>query len=207
MDDQTTTAVIACKTCGLTHAFEPLRAGTSAQCRRCGSTIARRTLGSLHMTAAFSLAALILYVPANIFPILQLNMYGATSDNTVWQGCVRLFTDGDYVVAVIVFLASMLIPFLKLVGLFFLVVSTKLGFSRWKLPRTWVYRIIEAIGRWAMLDVFVMAILVSLVKLQRLATVIPGKGLVAFAAVVVLTVCASASFDPQLIWEKEEIEQ
>ena len=207
MDDQTTTATIACKTCGLIHAFEPLRAGTSAQCRRCGSTITRRTLGSLHMTAAFSLAALILYVPANIFPILQLNMYGATSENTVWQGCVRLFTDGDYVVAVIVFLASMLIPFLKLVGLFFLVVSTKLRFSRWKLHRTWIYRIIEAIGRWAMLDVFVMAVLVSLVKLQRLATVIPGKGLVAFAAVVVFTVFASASFDPQLIWEKEETEQ
>lgn len=156
------------------------------------------------MTAAFTLAALILYVPANIFPILRLNMYGATSENTVWQGCVRLFTDGDYVVAVIIFLASMLIPFLKLVGLFFLVVSTKLHFSRWKLPRTWIYRIIEAIGRWAMLDVFVMAVLVSLVKLQRLATVIPGKGLVAFAAVVVFTVFASASFDPQLIWEKEE---
>jgi paraquat-inducible protein A len=204
MHEQHTTATIACKTCGLVHAFEPLRPGTVAECRRCGSWIAKRTPDSLHMTAAFTLAALILYVPANIFPILRLNMYGATSENTVWQGCVRLFTDGDYVVAVIVFLASMLIPFLKLVGLFFLVVSTKLHFSRWKLPRTWVYRIIEAIGRWAMLDVFVMAVLVSLVKLQRLATVIPGKGLVAFAAVVVFTVFASASFDPQLIWEKEE---
>ena len=156
------------------------------------------------MTAAFSLAALILYIPANIFPILQLNMYGATSTNTVWQGCSRLFKDGDYIIAVIVFLASILIPFLKLLGLFFLVVTTKLHFSRWKMPRTWVYRIIDAIGRWAMLDVFVMAVLVSLVKLQRLATVIPGKGLVAFGFVVVFTIFASVSFDPQLIWEKEE---
>jgi len=206
MHEQNTTATIACKTCGLVHAFEPLRPGTMAGCRRCGSRIAKRTPDSLHLTAAFTLAALILYVPANIFPILRLNMYGATSENTVWQGCVRLFTDGDYMVAIIVFLASMLIPFLKLVGLFFLVVSTKLNFSRWKLPRTWIYRIIEAIGRWAMLDVFVMAVLVSLVKLERLATVIPGKGLVAFAAVVVFTVFASACFDPQLIWEKEETE-
>src|SRR5580698_551859 len=151
--------MIACKICGQVHALEPLSPGTAAQCRRCGARIAKQTAGSLHVTMALSLAAMILYIPANIFPILRLNMYGATSENTVWDGCVRLFQDGDYVVAVIVFLASMLIPFLKLVGLFFLVVSTKLGFSRWKLPRTWVYRIIEAIGRWAMLDVFVMAIL------------------------------------------------
>jgi paraquat-inducible protein A len=117
---------------------------------------------------------------------------------------VRLFKDGDYGVAVIVFLASMLIPLLKLLGLFILVATTKLNLSRWKLPRTWVYRIIEVAGRWAMLDVFVMAVLVSLVKLQRLATIIPGKGLIAFAIVVVLTLLASASFDPRLIWEKEE---
>jgi paraquat-inducible protein A len=160
----------------------------------------------LHLTAALSLAALILYVPANIFPILRLNMYGATSENTVWDGCVRLFTDGDYVVAVIVFLASMLIPLLKLMGLFFLVTTTKLGITRWKMLRTWIYRIIDSIGRWAMLDVFVMAVLVSLVKLERLATIIPGKGLLAFALVVVFTIFASASFDPQLIWEREESE-
>ena len=115
-------------------------------------------------------------------------MYGASSDNTVWQGCVRLYQDGDLPIAVIVFLASMLIPFLKLLGLIFLVATTKFGFNRWKLARTWVYKIIDTVGRWAMLtDVFVMAVLVSLVKLHRMATVIPGIGLLAFTAVVVLT--------------------
>jgi paraquat-inducible protein A len=200
-------ATIACKTCGQVHVNEPLRPGMAAECRRCGSRIAKRTSGSLHITAALSLAALILYIPANIFPILRLNMYGASSENTVWDGCVKLFQDGDFVIAIIVFLASMLIPFLKLLGLFFLVASTKLHMSRWKLPRTRIYRIIEVIGRWAMLDVFVMAVLVSLVKLQRLATIVPGKGLIAFTAVVVLTIFASASFDPQLIWEPEETRQ
>jgi paraquat-inducible protein A len=204
MDSQDPTVAIACKTCGQIHALKPLNPGTIAKCRRCGTRIAKRTHGSLHLTAAFSLAALILYIPANIFPILKLDMYGATTENTVWQGCVRLFKDGDFVVATIVFLASILIPLLKLLGLFFLVATTKLGIKRWKLPRTWVYRIIDVIGRWAMLDVFVMAVLVSLVKLQRLATIIPGKGLLAFAIVVVFTIFASASFDPQLIWEKDE---
>jgi paraquat-inducible protein A len=207
MEQRAMATAIACKTCGLVHAIEPLRPGMAATCRRCGSRIAKRTFGSLHMTAAFSLAALILYVPANILPILRLEMYGAVSQNTVWEGCVRLFKDGDYVVAVIVFLASMLVPFLKLIGLFFLVGTTKLRISRWKKLRTWVYRIIEMIGRWAMLDVFVLAVLVSLVKLQRLATVIPGRGLFAFALVVIFTVLASASFDPQLIWEDEQKEE
>ncbi len=181
-----------------------LQAGTIALCRRCGMRISQRSAGSLHMTAAFSLAALILYIPANMFPILQLNMYGAVSQNTVWESCQRLFKDGDDVIAIIVFLASILIPLLKLIGLLFLVATTKCRFTRLKLLRTWVYRIIDGIGRWAMLDVFVLAILVSLVKLQRLATILPGSGILAFALVVVFTLLASASFDSQLIWEDEE---
>ena len=131
-------------------------------------------------------------------------MYGATSDNTVWEGCRRLFVDGDYIIAVIVFLASILIPLLKLIGLFFLVATSRLHITRWKTFRTRVFQLIEILGRWAMLDVFVVAVLVSLVKLQRLATIIPGAGLFAFGMVVVCTIFASACFDPQLIWEKEE---
>jgi paraquat-inducible protein A len=196
--------LIACKVCGQVHLTEPLPAGMLARCARCGSMIEKRTRASLHLTAAFSLAALILYAPANIFPILRMEMYGAVSENTVWEGCVRLYQSGDYTVAVIVFLASIVIPFLKVLGLVFLVISTKLGMARKKLGRTRIYQFIDAIGRWSMLDVFVLAILVSLVKLQRLATIVPGRGLLAFTSVAVLTILASASFDPQMIWEDEE---
>jgi paraquat-inducible protein A len=196
--------MLACRICGLAHSVQPLEPGTVAKCRRCGSTLAKRTPLSLHLTAALALSAIILYIPANLFPILRLEMYGAVTENTVWQGSVRLFQDGDYLIAVIVFLASILIPFLKLLGLLFLVTTTKFKLSRAKLQRTWVFRIIDSVGKWAMLDVFVMAILVSLVKLQKLATIIAGKGLIAFACVVVLTLFASASFDPQMIWESEE---
>jgi paraquat-inducible protein A len=196
--------VIACKVCGQVHALEPLEPGMKGMCVRCGSEIVKRTSYSLHWTAALSLAAMILYVPANVFPILRLEMYGASSENTVWSGCERLFRDGDWIIAVIVFLASILIPFLKLLSLFVLVVMTKLRSSRWKLGRTWIYRTVDVVGRWAMLDVFVVAILVSLVKLQKLATIMPGAGLFAFTGVVVLTLLASLSFDPQLIWEREE---
>jgi paraquat-inducible protein A len=198
------TQTIACKVCGLVHATDKVPAGVVAKCCRCGSTLERRSFQSLHRTAAFSLAALILYLPANTFPILHMDIYGATTDNTVWQGCQRLYEDGNIVIAVIVFLASIFIPLLKLLGLFFLVTTARLRWTRLQLVRTRLYQFIETIGRWAMLDVFVLAVLVSIVKLHQLATIIAGPGAVAFAGVVVLTLLASASFDPQLIWEKEE---
>jgi paraquat-inducible protein A len=196
--------LIACKVCGQVHLIEPVPPGMIARCARCGSVLEKRMWAGLHLTAAFALAALILYAPANIFPILRMEMYGTVSENTVWEGCVRLYQSGDYTVAVIVFLASIVIPFLKVLGLFVLVITTKFRMSRRKLGRTRIYQFIDAIGRWSMLDVFVLAILVSLVKLQRLATILPGRGLLAFTSVAVLTILASASFDPQVIWEDEE---
>ena len=175
----------------------------AAECCRCGSIISERKVNSLARTAAFSLAALIFYLPANIYPILRMNYYGAYSESTVWDGCVSLFRDGQWLVAVIVFLASILIPLCKLLGLFYLVVTAKFNSPRRQQERTWIYRIIEMIGPWAMLDVFLLAVLVALVKLE-FATVLPGPGLLAFTAVVVLNILASTSFDPELIWEEPD---
>ena len=197
--------VHACRLCGQAHLRQPLHPGEIAKCTRCGAVMERRSVNALHRTAAFSLAALILYIPANILPILHLDMYGAESENTVWEGVKILWTDGSYVVSIIVFLASIAIPLLKLIGLFTLVIMARREPNLRRRKRlTWIYKIIDSIGRWAMLDVFVLAVLVSLVKLHNLATILPGKGVLAFASVVVLTILASASFDPQLIWEKDE---
>lgn len=196
--------ILACKICGLVQRMEMLRPGTAAECCRCGSTLAKRKVNSLGRTAAFSLAALIFYVPANIYPILRMDYYGAYSESTVWDGCVKLFRDGQWLVAAIVFFASILIPLFKLLGLFFLVTTAKLRYTRRQQERTWVYKMIEVIGPWAMLDVFLLSVLVALVKLKQLATVLPGPGLLAFTAVVVLTILASASFDPKLIWSEPD---
>jgi paraquat-inducible protein A len=196
--------LVACKTCGLVQRLGALSPDAVAVCSRCGSVLVRHTVNSLGRTAAFSLAALMFYVPANVYPILQMELYGAHSENTVLDGCVTLFQQGQRLVAVIVFLASLLIPFLKLVGLFYLVVTTRSGSRRRRLERTWVYRIIDVIGPWAMLDVFLLSVLVALVKLGELATVMPGRGLVAFTAVVVFTLLATTSFDPRLIWERPD---
>lgn len=198
------TAIVVCKTCGLVQRTAEATVRMASRCDRCGSILISHPSGSLERTAAFALAALILYVPANIYPILRMNFYGAYSESTVWDGCVSLFQQGEWLVAAIVFLASILIPLLKLLGLFYLVIATKFGFTRRRRERTWIYKIIDIIGPWAMLDVFLLAILVSLVKLGDLASVLPGRGLLAFAAMVVLTILASASFDPKQIWSEPE---
>lgn len=192
---------VACVFCGLKQRLEELRPGTKAVCCRCGSLLGEHKFDSVGRTAAFSLAALIFYVPANIYPILRMEYYGAHSESTVWDGCVRLFQQDQWLVAAIVFLASILVPLFKLLGLFYLVVTVKSGSARRKRERTWVYKIIDVIGPWAMLDVFLLSVLVALVKLERLATILPGKGLLAFTVMVVLTILATASFDPKRIWE------
>jgi len=196
--------IVSCDTCGLVQKVEGLVRGTAAECIRCGSFVAApSSTRRLEVVAALSLAALVLYVPANIFPIMKMYMYGAYSESTIWDGVVLLMNHDQWGVAVIVFVASMVIPLVKLAGLFSLVVTTRMGWGRRLRSRTSLYKFIDAIGPWAMLDVFLLAVLVALVKLNTWAKVIPGPGLVAFTAVVVLTMLASAAFDPKQIWERK----
>jgi paraquat-inducible protein A len=196
-------SVVACDTCGLVQRVEALPPGTVAECLRCGSFLGgRRSARSLEITAALALAALILYVPANIYPIMKMYLYGGYSESTVWDGIVMLARNDQWFVAVIVFLASMVIPLVKLAGLFSLVVTARMGWGRRLGSRTQLYKFIDAIGPWAMLDVFLLAVLVALVKLSSWAKILPGPGLIAFTMVVVLTMFASAAFDPKLIWER-----
>jgi paraquat-inducible protein A len=195
--------VLCCPTCGLTLQADPLPPGRRAECPRCGSTVSEGPHGSLHLTAAFALAALILYVPANLYPILRMHMYGAYSESTVWDGVVSLAQHNQWLVALIVLMASLVIPVLKLLGLLYLVLSTWLGFGERMRERTRIYRFIDVIGPWSMVDVFLLAVLVALVKLGSIASVMPGPGLVAFSLVVVLNMLATQSFDPKMIWQRK----
>lgn len=193
--------VVCCSTCSLMQQVDSLPLGMRAECPRCGSTVAEGPRGSLRLTAALAIAALILYVPANIYPILRMHFYGAYSESTVWDGVVSLAEQGQWFVALIVFLASIVIPLLKLSGLLLLVIAARLRLGQRLRGRTRLYRFIDIIGPWAMLDVFLLAVLVALVKLGTIATILPGPGLIAFSCVVVLTMLASASFDPKIIWQ------
>jgi paraquat-inducible protein A len=195
---------IACRICGLVHVDRNLEPGNVAECARCGHMLSRRTPHSLQITAAFALSALFFYAPANLFPILHMSMFGTITENTIFTGVIRFYQDGDYFVAIIVFLASILIPFLKILGLIFLVVSTHFRWPKARIFRTKLLLTVESLGRWAMLDVFALAVLVSLLKMGRIATVVAGKGAIAFVFVIIFTILASASFDSHLIWEEKE---
>jgi len=190
----------ACKTCGLLQHVEAVPTGHQAVCGRCGEVLSRAYISSRTRTAAFALAALFLYVPANIYPLMIMEYMGRHSENTVWGGVQALYEDRMWYVAIIVFVASILFPLLKLLGLFYLVLYRG---SRWQKSRTWVYKIVCQIGPWAMLDVFLLSILVALIRFGRFADVIPGPGIYAFVSVVGLTLLASASFDPKLLWKSE----
>ena len=192
--------MLCCPSCGLTLRVDDPARGERAECPRCGSTVREGPHGSLQLTAALALAALTLYIPANIYPILRMNFYGAYSESTVWDGVVSLAQSGQYFVALIVLLASIVIPLFKLAGLLYLVAAARFDLGRRLRSRARLYRLIDVVGPWAMLDVFLLAVLVALVKLGQIATILPGPGLIAFTAVVVLTMFASASFDPRLIW-------
>jgi paraquat-inducible protein A len=196
--------LIACETCGQVQQFENVPPRHQLNCVRCDSVIQREQPNSRAYTAALTLAVLFLYIPANIYPIMVMEYLGRHTENTVWGGVKALYQDRMWYVAIIVFLASILIPLLKLLGLFFLVITSG---EHWRRTRIWVYKAICRIGPWAMLDVFLLAILVALIRFGRLATVMPRPGIVAFTSVVVLTLLASSCFDPRLIWRKGKSER
>ncbi|MBC7371713.1 MAG: paraquat-inducible protein A [Bdellovibrionaceae bacterium] len=150
---------------------------------------------------AFSLTALVFYIPANIYPFMTIELYGNRHSSTIWGGIVELNNAGSWPIALIVLLASLIIPFFKLIILFYLALTANNHqHSRFK---TRLYTIVEAIGRWSMLDIFLLAVLVAIMKLGPWTHVEPGLGSLLFAMVVIFTMLASAYFDPQLLWERE----
>ena len=190
---------LGCDTCGLVS-----RAAPGMRCSRCGFRLRVRKPGSIERTWAFSIAAVVLYVPANIYPVLTVVRLGAGEPSTILGGVRELLDLGMWPLAALVFFASVAVPVLKLIGLAILLISTRTG-SGWALhDRTVLYRIVDTIGRWSMIDIFMESILVALVQFGQLASVYPGPGAIAFAAVVILTMLAARSFDPRLMWDSAQ---
>jgi len=160
-----------------------------------------RKLDSIARTWALLIASYVLFVPANVYPIMVTrSAFGAQSD-TIMSGVIYLWLSGSWPIALVVFVASVLVPVVKLLALTYLVISVQLRSTLRPRDRTRVYRALEFIGRWSMLDVFVVAMLVALIRLPSLATIQAGPGIAAFGAVVVLTMIAATTFDPRLIWD------
>jgi paraquat-inducible protein A len=202
-----TTALAAnytpCHDCTLLCAL-PEHGAHGAICPRCDAPLHERKPRSLERTWAFLLAAIVCYLPANLLPIMKITSLGRAQADTIMSGVVYLLLHGMWPLAVVVFTASVFVPMLKLAILLFLLFSVHRGSSWRPVDRTRLYRITEAIGRWSMVDIFVVTILVALVRLGNLATVEAQTGAVFFGAVVVLTMLAAESFDPRLIWDRSE---
>lgn len=187
-----------CHTCGK---VSPITLG---DCPRCGSHLHLRKPNSVQRTMALMLAATALYIPANVLPIMTVVELGDITENTIMSGMMTFWRQKSYPIAIVIFTASILIPLLKIVALSWLCLAAtgKLHPSPGMLGK--IYWFTELLGRWSMVDIFVVGILVALVQLGNYMTITPGPGALAFAGVVVLTMFAAMSFEPRLLWDRLE---
>ncbi len=193
--------VVTCHTCGLASKVPSDRPFSHAKCPRCKASLHWRKPDSIARTSALIIAAYIMYVPANLLPITVVTSFGKAQADTIMSGVLYFLATGMWPIALVIFVASVAVPILKLFILTYLVASVKLK-SAWRpLDRTKLYRITEAVGRWSMVDIYVVTILVALVKMGNIATIEAGPAAKYFGAVVVLTMLAAMSFDPRLIWD------
>ena len=190
-----------CHTCGL---LQKLPAAGHSHCPRCHSPVHMRTVNSITITWALLITAIIAYLPANLYPVMTVTSLGASQSDTIMSGVIYLLMHGDWPLALIVFVASVLVPLLKIIVLIYLLLSVQRRSPFRRTQRTRLYRVVELVGRWSMVDIFVVALLAALVQVGNLATIEPGVGAIAFTSVVILTMFAAMHFDPRLIWDKEE---
>jgi paraquat-inducible protein A len=188
---------VSCAHCNLLQ--EP-----ADRCRRCEAHLHHRKPESVQITWALVISAVILYIPANLYPVFTIISFGRGNTSTIIGGVRQLMESGDWPLAVIIFVASIVVPLIKLIGLAWLLLAIRHPEPRCLRRNTRLHRLIEVIGRWSSTDVFVAALLCGLVTLQNLATVVPGPGVLAFGAVVFLTMVATMTFDQRLLWDAAE---
>jgi paraquat-inducible protein A len=195
--------VIRCHACGMNHAA-PDDHEEAAYCARCDARIHSRKRDSVIHTWAFLSAAIILYIPAMALPVMHSNTLMGNEDDTILQGVAYFWNSGSWDLAILIFIASVLVPLLKISSLTLLNFTVQRRMTWASRQRASLYRMVEFIGPWSMLDVFVVALTVTLVRFHSLAEISPRAGIMAFGSVVVLTMFASMSFDPRLIWDATE---
>lgn len=197
MDLQT---LLACHECDLLQRVAPLRSGGKANCCRCGALLYRHIRDGLERTLAFTLAAAVLMVVANLFPIIYLNAQGADTSTTLYGAVHTLSNDGMLSVAVLVFATTILVPALDIAAMLYMLLPLRLGWVPTGLPV--MFRLVQVLKPWGMVEVFMLGTLVSLAKLAHLAHVMPGVALWSFGALMLLVAAAAASFDADELWRR-----
>ena len=172
------------------------------RCKRCNSNISQRKKNSFTLTLAFAISSLIFLVPANLLPMMIVTTLGVDDASTIMEGVLYFLNHGSIGIGIVIFIASIAVPVFKLSVIFYLLILTKInGKKNLKLAMK-LYRTIELIGKWSMLDIFVVALMVSMVQFKTLATIVTGPAAIAFALAVVLTIIATQSFDSRLLWDE-----
>ncbi|MFT9025802.1 paraquat-inducible protein A [Acetobacter indonesiensis] len=197
---------VSCLACGLVlefdrpvHKTEPV-----GFCPRCGHVVRRRRANSISRTMALLASAIVFYVPANLYPVMTVIKMGNGSGHTIVEGAIELWQDNMIPLSLLVLFASVTVPVLKVVGLIVMVTATHRRSAKGLVFRSKLYRVIDIVGRWSMIDVFMVSILVAVVRFSHMASITANGGMVCFAAVVVLTIFAVHTFDPRLMWDAVE---
>jgi paraquat-inducible protein A len=194
--------LVRCETCGLLA-----RAGAAEEpghCPRCTEPLEFRRPAVIQRTWALVIAAAVCYLPANILPVMTTTTIRGSEPDTILSGVLLLYETGSWHLALIVLIASVMIPLAKLGALSYLLITVQRGSSRNRRDRTRLYRLVDVVGRWSMLDVFVVTYTIALIRFQPLLVMNPKPGVLFFAAVVILTIFAAESFDPRLIWDESQ---
>jgi len=197
--------LFSCHTCGLLS--RGATAGGKSHCPRCSAELHFRKPDSVTRSWALLIAAYVMYIPANLLPMMETSSLFGSQDDTIMSGVIYLWHSGSWDLALIVFIASIMVPLMKLIALTLLLITVQRR-SVWQpLQRTKLYRIVEFVGRWSMLDIYVVTILAALVQIGSLATIKAGPAAMAFGAVVILTMFSAMQFDPRLIWDPVQKER
>jgi paraquat-inducible protein A len=195
-------SLVACHDCDLLYSLVPLSDGASAKCLRCGAALYREKSNSLDRTLAFTITGLVLFVFANAYPLMTFKLEGRSQANRLISGVFDLFAQGMWELASLVFLTSILAPLFYLLGLLYVLLPLRLDRQPWMLA--WVFRVVQKLRSWAMLEVYTLGILVAFVKLADFGTVEPGIALYSFFLLIFALYAADLSLDPRAVWSRVE---
>jgi paraquat-inducible protein A len=192
--------LIACHDCDLLQYKVPLKPDQSAQCIRCAAVLSRQKKDALNRTLAFSISGLVLFILANVFPFMTFQFEGRAQINNLITGVFDLFDKGMLGLSFLVFLTSIMAPLIKLLGMIYILLPLKFNKTPWKLKT--VFRAIQTLSPWAMMEVYLLGVFVAYVKLSDLAEVLPGIALFSFASLILMTAAADYSWDPEIVSER-----
>lgn len=192
--------LVSCKNCQKVYEKENYQ---DFKCDRCNHIVEKRVKNSLQISLALTICAMLLYIPAMIYPMMVVTQFGVNIESTILEGIISFLEYGNYFIAIVIFIASVAIPIVKLFGLFFIFLTLKIDVKMSNSRKVLIYRYIEAIGKWSMIDIYVVALLASIVQLDEVFNIKGGVAATSFALMVVLTIFAAHRFDTRIIWDEK----